>query len=191
LSEISDEERRRFTEEEVEKIIEAAEGQYKVLFCLAYASGMRFGELAGLHVTDFDFKNGTVRVQRGTLRDIEDTPKSQKGKRLIYLDTRTLEAVQTYLDGRTSSRVFMTRTGTPLKDGDVNRDMLKPLCRQVGIPAGTMHAFCHGRVSRMQDNGVNEKVIQMEIGHSSLRMTQRYTHFSPKSRRAKAEKLAI
>jgi site-specific recombinase XerD len=41
------------------------------------------------------------------------------------------------------------------------------------------------------DNGVNEKVIQMEIGHSSLRMMQRYTHFSPKSRRATAEKLAI
>jgi integrase len=85
----------------------------------------------------------------------------------------------------------MTRTGTPLKNSDLNRDVLKPLCRQLGMPVGTMHAFRPGRVSRMQDNGVNEKVIQMEIGHSSLRITQRYTHFSPNSRRATAEKLTI
>ena len=81
--------------------------------------------------------------------------------------------------------------GTPLKNGDVNRDVLKPLCKQLGMPKGTMHAFRHGRVSRMQDSGVNEKIILTEIGHSSLRQTRRYTHFSPASRRATAEKLAI
>ncbi len=67
----------------------------------------------------------------------------------------------------------MTLNGTPLKDGEVNRDHLKPACRRVGVPIGTMHAFRHGRVSKMQDAGVNEKVIQTEIGHSTLRMTRR------------------
>jgi hypothetical protein len=42
----------------------------------------------------------------------------------------------------------------------------------------------------MQDC-VNEKIIQLEVGHSTLRMTRRYTHFSPEKRRATAEKLAI
>ena len=37
----------------------------------------------------------------------------------------------------------------------------------------------------------NEKIILKEIGHSSLRMTRRYTHFSPKQRRETAERLAI
>jgi len=46
-------------------------------------------------------------------------------------------------------------------------------------------------VSKMQDEGVSEKIIQLEIGHSSLRMTRRYTHFSPEKRRATAEGLAI
>jgi hypothetical protein len=41
----------------------------------------------------------------------------------------------------------------------------------------------------MQDEGVNEKIILTEIGHSSIRMTRRYTHFNHKSRRATAEKL--
>ena len=58
-------------------------------------------------------------------------------------------------------------------------------------PVGTLYAFRHGRVSLMQDAGVNEKIIQLEAGHTNLRMTRRYTHFSHQSRRATAEKLAI
>jgi integrase len=189
MPEIPEEEQRWFTAVEVEKIVEEADGQYRVLFRLAYASGMRAGELFGLHVTDFDFAKGTVRVQRSTFRNLENSPKSQKSRRMIYLDALTLKMVHEHLAGRMSGRIFMTRLGTPLKM-DVNRDVLKPICRQLGIPVGTMHAFRHGRVSKMQDAGVNEKVIQTEIGHSTLRMTRRYTHFSPEQRRATAEKLA-
>jgi integrase len=76
-----------------------------------------------------------------------------------------------------------------LKDGDVNRDVLKPLCGEIGIPVGTLYAFRHGRVSVMQEAGVNEKIILTEIGHTTLRMTRRYTHFSHESRRATAGKL--
>ena len=89
-------------EEEVEKIIEAAEGRYKVLFHLAYTTGMRAGELFGLRVEDFNFDAGTVRVMRSTFRNIEDTPKTQKGRRTIYLDRRTQEDVRVLLAGRTS-----------------------------------------------------------------------------------------
>ena len=99
--------------------------------------------------------------------------------------------VKTLLDGRTSGRIFMTRNGTPLKSGDVNRDVLKPICKQVGIPVGAMHAFHHGRVSAMENVGTPRKIIKLEIGHSSLRMTDRYTHFTPQQRRANAEKLAV
>ena len=188
---IPEDEQRWFTEEEVVRIIREAEGQYKVLFRLAYASGMRAGELFGLHVEDFNFGAGTVKVVRSTFRDIEDTPKSKKGRRTIYLDSHTLEEVRTFLAGRTSGRVFMTKLGTPLKVGEVNRYVLRPICKKLGIPHGGMHAFRHGRVSKMQDQGVNEKIIQLEVGHSTLRMTRRYTHFSPEKRRATAEKLAI
>ena len=63
LPEIHEEEQRWFTEE-VEKIIEVAEGQYKVSFHLAYTTGLRAGELLGLRVDDFNFDAGRVRVTR-------------------------------------------------------------------------------------------------------------------------------
>jgi len=190
LPEIPEDEQRWFTEEEVEKIIEAAKGQYRVLFRLAYATGMRAGELFGLYVDDLKFGAGTVRVTRSTFRNIEESPKSRKGRRTIYLDSRTLGEVRALLADRTSGRVFMTKLGTPLKVGDVDRYVLRQICKKLGIPHGGMHAFRHGRVSKMQSAGVNEKVIQTAIGHSSLRMTRRYTHFSHEQRRELAEKLA-
>jgi integrase len=91
---IPEDEQRWFTEEEAERIIHAAEGQYRVLFRVAYATGMRAGELFGLHVDDFDFGAGTVRVLRSTFRNIEDTPKTKKGRRTMYVDSRTLEEVR-------------------------------------------------------------------------------------------------
>ena len=84
----------------------------------------------------------------------------------------------------------MMNLGTPLKSGDVNRDVLKPICRKIGIPLGTLYALRHGRVSLMQDDSVNEKIIISEIGLTNIRMTLRYTYFTHKSRRATAERLA-
>jgi hypothetical protein len=99
---------------------------------------------------DLKFGAGTVRVTRSTFRNIEDSPKSKKGRRTIYLDSRTPGGVRALLADRTSGRVFMTKLGTPLKVGDVDRYVLRPICKKVGIPHGRMHAFRHGRVSKMQ-----------------------------------------
>jgi hypothetical protein len=41
----------------------------------------------------------------------------------------------------------------------------------------------------MESAGTPRNIIKLEIGHSSLRMTERYTHFTPEQRKAAAEKL--
>jgi integrase len=117
LPQIPEIEQRWFTAEEVERIIEATEGQYKVLFRLAYHSGCRCGELFAMRVEDCDFVKSTVTIVRSAGRNMETSPKSQKGRRTIYLDSRTLAEVTTLLDGRSSGRIFTTRDGTPLKVG--------------------------------------------------------------------------
>jgi integrase len=104
LPQIPEIEQRWFTADEVEKIIEAAEGQYKVLFRLAYHSGCRCGELFAMRVKDFDFVKGTVSIVRSAWRNMETSPKSQKGRRTIYLDSRTLAEVKVLLEGRLTGK---------------------------------------------------------------------------------------
>src|SRR2546426_107194 len=64
LPTIPDEEQRWFTQEEIGRIVNAANGQYKVLFHLAGSSGLRAGELFGLHVEDLNLSRGLIRVRR-------------------------------------------------------------------------------------------------------------------------------
>jgi integrase len=140
------------------------------------------GELLGLHVEDINFKRGVVTVRRSTFRNEETSPKSANGYRTIFLDKGTLLILKDHLDGRTAGRIFSTRVGSPLKCGEVCRYVPDPLCKRLGILRGGMHAFRHGRVSQMFATGVPEAVILREVGHSSLKVTNIYSHFDDEKR---------
>jgi integrase len=177
------------TPKEMQLLIDAAEGQYKALFALQFATGMRFGEMAGLHVEDLDFSELIVYIRRSTFIHQEVTPKSKAGYREVDVDAGTMAIVKSYLGDRTSGRVFKSRNGTPLVNGSVNRFVLKPLCKKIGIPVGTTHAFRHGRVSVLQQNGVPGDLIKRWVGHSSLRTTSKYSHFTREFRKEIASRL--
>ena len=190
LPTIPDVEQRWFTQEEIGQIVNQAEGQHGVLFHLAGASALRAGELFGLHVEDLDMNRGVVHVRRSVWRGQEVSPKTRKGYREVWIDSATVRMLQAYLGNRTSGRVFQTRNGTPLNDHDVLKDVLHPICDRLNIPRGGMHAFRHGRVSHMQQNHVPPDFTKNQVGHSSLRTTSGYTHFSDSFKREIVEQLA-
>jgi integrase len=53
-----------------------------------------------------------------------------------------------------------------------------------------MHAFRHARVSHLQANNVPADFAKGQMGHSSLRTTSGYTHFSEDFARETIERLA-
>jgi len=57
------------------------------------------------------------------------------------------------------------------------RRKLHSLLLTLGLKKGGLHAFRHGRVSILQENGVPGDLVKEWVGHSSLRTTSRYTHF--------------
>lgn len=96
--------------------IDAAEGQYKVLFALQFAGGMRFGEAAGLHVDDLDFKEPVIRIRRSTFVHQEVSTKTKAGHREIDVDPETMKMVKEYLGDQQSGRVFESKKGTPANE---------------------------------------------------------------------------
>jgi integrase len=63
--------------------------------------------------------------------------------------------------------------------------------RQTRFEAGGLHAFRHGRVSVLQENGVPGDLVKEWIGHSSLRTTSRYTHLRPEFRERVATEVGL
>jgi integrase len=135
LPAIPEEEQRWFTQYEVQRIVEAAQGQYRVLFHLAAYSGLRSGELAGLHVQDLDFARGVIRVRRSVWKGMEVAPKTRKGYRDVWIDSTSVHMLREHLGSRSAGRVFQSRVGTPLENRDICTRVLKPICRKIGNPA--------------------------------------------------------
>jgi integrase len=189
LPERPDVEQRWFTPAETTSIVDAAPGKYKALFHLAGHTGMRCGELCALRVEDLKLEHGVIVVTRSVWNGIEGPTKTRAGRRIVYLDSVTIKMLREHLDGRRTGRLFESRSGRPLLSQDINRRFLKPICKRLGIPVGTMHAFRHGRASQMQAAGLPGDFVTSQIGHSSLKVTSIYTHFEHEKKRALAERL--
>ncbi len=183
LPSIPRKEQRSLRPEEAEQIINEAPGQFKLVFDLDYHSGLRFGELAGLFVEDLDFENSIVHIRRSAYKKQLVTPKTNAGYRDVPIDRDTMAKLKEFVGDRQSGLLFSSRNGTPLVVNNVNRHVLKPICRKLGIPIATTHAFRHGRVSLLQKNRVPGDMIKSWIGHSSLKITSSYTHFSQEDER--------
>src|SRR5260370_32010855 len=71
---------------QLKRIIEAAQGQYPVLFAVLAGTGMRIGEAAGLYVGDVDIQSQVVHVRRSIWKGQDLAPKSENAIREVDID---------------------------------------------------------------------------------------------------------
>ena len=181
-------EQRCFTEDEMRQIIGATSGQWSVLFATLAGTGMRAGEAFGLHIDDLDLAAGRIFVRRGVYKKQEGTAKTPRSHRVIYIDRNLTAMLGQHIGERKAGRVFETGVGTPFSKDDVRRK-LQTVLQKLGLPKGGLHAFRHGRVSVLRMHGVPDDLVTEWVGHSSLRMTSRYTHFQDTYRQQVARDL--
>ena len=146
-------EQRWFTVQEMERIIDAAWGQYKYLFQLARATGMRSGELFGLRVEDLDLEKAIIHVRRSTWRHLEVTPKTDAGHRDVDIDTETVRMLKEHLGDRKAGLVFPSRNNTPLMNRNINVDVLRVICKRLEIPNGGIPSWKDLRIADEGSSG--------------------------------------
>lgn len=78
---------------------------------------------------------------------------------------------------------FLNRDKRPLSDQSV-RQLIKKYQTKSGIPEkATPHMFRHTIATLLLENGVDIRNIQTLLGHSSLAVTEIYTHVSLSAQR--------
>lgn len=190
LPETPEKEQRCFTPDEMRMIVGAVNGQWRVLFATLADTGLRCGECFGLHVEDLDLSAGKLYVRRSISNGQEGPVKTKRGYRVVNIEPALIEMLKQHLGERKTGRVFQTRTGTPFSKDNVRRKLQSTL-KALGLPKGGLHAFRHGRVSILQENGVPGDLVREWMGHSSLRTTSRYTHFRDDYRQQVAAELGL
>ena len=142
----------------------------RALLVLLYRGGLRCSEALALRPKDLDVDAGTVRVLHG---------KGDKS-RLVGFDSGAMAIIQLWLDKRASlgftgrQTLICTLQGKPVSDRYV-RSLLPRLGRKAGIEKRVhAHGLRHSHASELATEGTPLRVIQQQLGHSSLSVTERY-----------------
>lgn len=98
-------------------VVDAATGQWKVLWATLAGTGMRISEAIGLHVEDIDLKVGRVIIRRSDWKGQEITPKSKRGYRVANIDGVLIDMLAGHIGRRTSGCSFGRGMGLRLADG--------------------------------------------------------------------------
>lgn len=166
--------------DEAARLIEGAATEWRALITVAVRTGLRLGELRALRWVDVDLSRSRLVVRRAAARSVIGTPKSGKAREVDLCDeAREALRANRHLRGEL---VFCDEAGALL-----TKESLKwPLwsaCRRAGLEKIGWHVLRHTFASHLVMRGASMRAVQELLGHHDLKMTLRYAHLSPESRR--------
>lgn len=165
---------------EAERLIKAADGEWRTMITVALKTGLRQGELLALSWDDIDLVAGRLVVSRNFVRGEITTPKNGK-TREIPLGDEVLAALKRHRHLR-GDVVFCKADGTMFTKGESKHPLWRA-CRRAGLRRIGWHVLRHTFASHLVMRGAVLKAVQELMGHSSIKMTERYAHLSPDVRK--------
>ncbi len=169
---------------------------YAPAFLLILHTGMRMGEALSLTWADVDFSAKTLSIEKNSLlvkkRDgngavsggyslqVQDSPKTKNGNRVIPLNRTAEDALYALKKDNDTAYVIVNSKGNPVLPSNFERSF-HALLRNCGLDEYGVHTLRHTFASRLFGKGVDVKVISKLLGHSSVKITyDTYVHLIPK-----------
>ena len=161
---------------EIGRLLDAAPPRFRTLLATAILSGLRQGELLGLHWRDLDFDNELIHVRTALNRKRQDVPpKTERAVRDVILMPALAQALRQHQ--RESSfnspddYVFTTRFGTPEHAAHLGLRALRPALQQAGLRPVRWHDLRHTFASLLIAGGANVTFVSRQLGHTSSQVT--------------------
>lgn len=143
-----------------------------LIISLLLSTGIRISELCHIHLKDINLSNKTLHI----------IGKGKKERILFLGDQITFSLLETYINNycfQPSDYLFSGKYSfNPLSEQSV-RLILNTLVKQHNLTTPiTPHMFRHSFATMLLDSDVDIRYIQQILGHSSISVTQIYTHVS-------------
>jgi integrase/recombinase XerC len=143
----------------------------RALFELAYSSGLRLSELAGLDAEGVDLATGEVRVWGKGAKE-----------RIVPVGAAALQAVRAWLPVRAGvanadpKALFVGRSGKRITPRAIERRLADWALRQGLSRHVHPHMLRHSFASHLLQSSGDLRAVQEMLGHASIASTQVYTH---------------
>jgi integrase len=183
-----------WSESQVSQFLATAPDQ--IFYRLAFATGMRRGELIGLQWLDLDWQASTLRIRRQVYTPagggfIFQEPKTSRGRRTIRLGPRLLQALHTHFNQdlpRTKALagdrwqfhdlIFPSSVGTPRNGYNVSKEF-KRRAKKAGLPPIRFHDIRHTAASIMLLHGEPPVRVAAILGQSVAVLLDTNAHYIP------------
>ena len=174
------------SKEEMKSMIETTRNlKHRTILAVIYSAGLRISELINLRPADIDSDRKQIRILG-------------KGNKYRYtlLSVNTLDMLRIYWRAYRPERYLFEgqKPGQPISRETI-QVVFKHACKKTGInkPA-SVHSLRHSFATHLLESGVNLKIIQSLLGHSSLRTTSIYLHvtrFDPSTVKSPFDEIAF
>ena len=156
---------------------------HKTCLAVMYACGLRISEAATLEVGAIDSANMLLRVTgkgdkqrlvplpQPLLNDLRDLWRTHRHPRWLF-PNRDRDATSQH------ARCWALPSGPPRR---------RPASKQRVPP----HVLRHSYATRLMENGIDTRVVQILLGHANIATTAIYTHLTTPTRRFAAEVCSI
>lgn len=169
------------TQDEAERLVQSApEPMWRDMIVCGLNTGMRLGELCALTWEDINLTTKTLVVRHSLVEGVLDSPKNNRVRVIPLTDD-----LYKLLRERTIKKgfVFAHPNGGHLRKSSWPWKALGRACRAAGLRRIGWHALRHTFASELVRRGAAIRAVQLLMGHSTVQMTERYSHLAPSTLR--------
>ena len=159
------------SKEEIAKMLRSTiNSKHKAIIAVLYSSGIRRAEFINLKISDIDSDRMLIRVRNGKGNKSRDT----------LLAHSTLELLRTYYcQYHPKEYLFESfRPGVVYSASSIKK-VVQRAAQRAGVTKHIcIHSLRHTFATHLLEQGVNLKVIQKLLGHTSMHSTAIYLHLA-------------
>lgn len=162
-----------YSQVEVDKMLKWLGGTAHVAVTLAAYTGLSLGELQGLKWEDVS--GDKLNVRRTIWRGIEGTPKTNARQDTIPLLPIAKKALEEHKERNPmTSWIFEGPYAEPYDLASYPVKNIKPDLERSGVEWHGWHALRRGFATRLHEAGVQDRIIQSLMRHSSMSVTMKH-----------------
>lgn len=170
-----------FTLDEVKLILDNVRPDFRNYYTVRFLTGMRTGEIDGLHWKYVDFERRLILVRETVVNFKPGYTKNDGSQRDIQMSQPVFDALKAQQQATGKfTYVFCTREGTPLSHHNVTQRVWHPLLRYLGLRERRPYQTRHTAATLWLAAGENPEWIARQMGHTTTEMLFRvYSRYVP------------
>ncbi|WP_319559752.1 tyrosine-type recombinase/integrase [Marispirochaeta sp.] len=143
--------------------------KHRAMIAIMYGSGLRISEVVNLKVGDINLTRNRIHIRQS--KNLKD--------RIVVLSPLLADYLQLLSADRDAKELlFLTQSGKKYSTRTL-QTIFKRALSISGIPlAATCHSLRHSFATSLLESGVDIRVIQAQLGHTSIKTTMLYTQIT-------------